>query len=210
MLVSHLLLAIAWTVYCVLHSVLASVGVKQVLQKRTKSAFRFYRFIYTLFAFFGLVAVLYYQFTIYSVLLFSSPYWIQIIGGLFMTFGAVLMLMMIWKYFMQLSGVRWLYSEKVSNKLEITGLHKYVRHPLYLGTFAFIWGWFLIRPFTSYLIATGIITIYTLIGLKFEEQKLIAEFGDAYIEYKKHVPLLLPNLTKHASPSKHQNPNNFQ
>ena len=101
MLVSHLLLAIAWTVYCVLHSVLASVGVKQVLQKRTKSAFRFYRFIYTLFAFFGLVAVLYYQFTIYSVLLFSSPYWIQIIGGLFMTFGAVLMLMMIWKYFMQ-------------------------------------------------------------------------------------------------------------
>jgi protein-S-isoprenylcysteine O-methyltransferase Ste14 len=196
MLVSHLFLAMAWIVYCVLHSVLASITVKQVLEKRIKSAFRFYRFIYTLFAFFGLVAILFYQFTIYSVLLFSSPYWIQIIGGLLMAFGAVLMLMMIWKYFMQLSGVRWLYSEKVSSKLEITGLHKYVRHPLYLGTFAFIWGWFLISPFTSYLIATLIITVYTLIGLKFEEQKLIAEFGDAYVEYKKQVPLLLPDLRK--------------
>src|SRR6476646_5235688 len=178
MLSSHLLLAGAWIVYCVLHSVLASVTIKQVLQKKMPRFFRVYRFVYTLFAFFGLVAILFYQFNIHSALLFLPPIWMQYLGALVMAAGALFMGMLIWKYFMQLSGVRWLYKEEVSNRLEITGVHQYVRHPLYLGTFAFIWGWFLISPYICYLIACVIITVYTMIGLIFEEEKLILEFGD--------------------------------
>src|SRR4051812_16205396 len=124
MFVSHLLLAILWIVYCVLHSVLASVTFKHLLQKKMRSAFRIYRFIYTLFSFFGLIAILYYQFTIDSVVLFLSPSWLRGLGSLMMGAGALLMILMIWKYFMQLSGVRWLYSENVNSNLEISGFHK--------------------------------------------------------------------------------------
>ena len=100
---------------------------------------------------------------------------------------------------MKLSGVRWLYRDVVNATLEVDGLHKFVRHPLYSGTFAFIWGWFLVSPFASYLIACIIITSYTLIALSFEEEKLVLEFGDDYIQYKKNVPKLIPNLKKENS-----------
>ena len=196
MLGSHILLAGAWIVYCVLHSVLASVTIKQILQKKVPRFFRLYRFAYTLFSFFGLVAILFYQFNIHSALLFVPPVWIQYLGAVIMGAGAVLMAILIWKYFMQLSGVKWLYKEEVSSKLEISGIHQYVRHPLYLGTFAFVWGWFLISPHISFLIACIIITVYTMIGLIFEEEKLILEFGDDYIQYMKNVPKIIPKIPR--------------
>ena len=192
MLQTHLLLAIAWIFYCVLHSVLASQKVKAAVQKAFGKNFRLYRFFYTIFSFLGLAAILVYQFSIASTLLFQPQLAVRIIGLILMAVGGTIMLMMIWKYFMQLSGVRWLFQQEVRTKLEISGMHRIVRHPLYLGTFTFIWGWFLVSPFISFLIAAGIITIYTLIGLQYEEQKLIKEFGDDYLEYQKKVPKLIP------------------
>jgi protein-S-isoprenylcysteine O-methyltransferase Ste14 len=154
-----------------------------------------------LFSFFGLVAVLFYQFSIRSVLLFIPPTWLQYLGALIMGVGVVFMGLMIGKYFMQLSGVKWLYKDEVSSKLEVTGVHHYVRHPLYFGTFAFIWGWLLISPYISYFIACVIITVYTMIGLKFEEEKLILEFGDEYLQYKKNVPKIIPKFKKKVNSS---------
>jgi protein-S-isoprenylcysteine O-methyltransferase Ste14 len=69
-----------------------------------------------------------------------------------------------------------------------------VRHPLYLGTFLFIWGWFMVYPAVSFLICNSIITIYTLIALRFEERKLIREYGNDYIQYRKKVPSLIPRF----------------
>lgn len=106
--------------------------------------------------------------------------------------GLVLLLFCIKKYFMSLSGLRSLVQETSYNKLLITGIHRYVRHPLYLGTFAFIWGLFLVKPDLSLLIANSIITVYTLIGIKLEEDKLIGEFGESYKNYQQSVPKLLP------------------
>jgi protein-S-isoprenylcysteine O-methyltransferase Ste14 len=85
-----------------------------------------------------------------------------------------------------------LHTPKADTKLEVGGLHKYVRHPLYLGTFMFIWGLFLIFPWWSGLIACVIITGYTLIAIKYEEQKLLLEFGKEYETYKSKVPMILP------------------
>src|SRR3982751_2149456 len=175
---THLLLAIAWITYYVLHSVLAAHQVKKRAQNKLGNQFRLYRLYYTIFSFIGLTALLLYQFFIPSKLLFIPPNFLKVLGILIMVIGGCIMLLMIRKYFMQLSGVRWLYEQRVKSTLEVTGLHRYVRHPLYLGTFAFIWGWFLLSPLLSFFIASVIITIYTLIGLRFEEQKLIKEFGD--------------------------------
>jgi protein-S-isoprenylcysteine O-methyltransferase Ste14 len=194
MLSTHVLLAIFWIAYCVLHSVLAATTVKKWGATKMKSRFRYYRIAYTIFSFLGLVAILIYQFSIQSSLLYTPILATQIIGVLMMGAGAALMLLMIWKYFMQLSGVKWLSQQEVKSKLEVTGLHRYVRHPLYLGTFVFIWGWFILNPSVSFLICAVIITVYTLVALKFEERKLIEQFGNDYIQYRKEVPSLIPKL----------------
>jgi protein-S-isoprenylcysteine O-methyltransferase Ste14 len=194
MLQTHLALAIAWIIYCVLHSFLAADQIKRSAEKVLRNQFRLYRLYYTIFSFIGLTGLLIYQFLIPSAFLFFPPLFLKILGVLIMVIGGCIMLLMIRKYFMQLSGVRWLYHEQVKSKLEVKGLHRFVRHPLYLGTFAFIWGWFLLSPLASFFIAAIIITIYTLIGLRFEEHKLIKEFGDDYLEYQKKVPKLIPKL----------------
>jgi protein-S-isoprenylcysteine O-methyltransferase Ste14 len=111
--------------------------------------------------------------------------------------GLSLMLVCIKKYFISLSGLLSLVKETVSHQLLITGIHRYIRHPLYLGTFTFLWGLFLTTPYLSLLIANSIITVYTLIGIRLEETKLINEFGENYKLYQKKVPKLIPSFKTH-------------
>jgi protein-S-isoprenylcysteine O-methyltransferase Ste14 len=40
------------------------------------------------------------------------------------------------------------------------------------------------------------LTIYILIGIYFEERKLLREFGQQYADYKSTTPMLLPRLPK--------------
>lgn len=180
-----------WIAYCVLHSALASQSLKNRLKQRMKN-YKLYRVWYTLFAFVFLVALIYYQIKLPTVALFSLNSFV-LVGGIIIGFsGMLLMTVCIRKYFMSLSGLRSLFIENYSNELQITGVHKYVRHPLYLGTFAFIWGLFLLLPYLSLFISNLIITIYTLIGIELEEKKLVAEFGAQYTAYRKKVPKLVP------------------
>jgi len=194
MLQAHIILAIVWIAYCVVHSLLAAAAVKLWAQQKLKKKFRYYRIAYSIFSFLGLVAILIYQFNMQSSLLFLPGIITQGVGILMMGTGAAIMLIMIRKYFMQLSGIRWLTQELIKSKLQVTGLHRFVRHPLYSGTFIFIWGWFIFYPSVSFLICSSVITLYTLIALKYEEQKLIQEYGNDYIQYQKKVPSLLPKL----------------
>ena len=191
-MISHIILAILWILYCVLHSVLADAGVKKQVQARLGRRYKFYRIFYTVFSFIGLAVILFYQLGISTVQVFNPPVFIRGIGAALAVSGSVLMLVCIRKYFFSLSGLRTLFVENASNQLIISGIHRYVRHPLYLGTFAFIWGLFLIWPHLSLLVANVIITGYTLIGIDLEEQKLLAEFGEQYQDYRRTVPKLLP------------------
>ena len=179
-----------WVAYCIVHSVLASEWIKKKLRSRMKN-YKWFRLWYTLLAFVSLFAVIYYQVTIATIELFHSSNLFLIAGIIISGSGLILMLVCIRKYFMSLSGLRSLFFENFSNELQIKGIHRYVRHPLYLGTFVFIWGLLLLFPYLSLLIATSIITVYTLIGIELEEQKLILEFGDDYRRYQKKVPKLI-------------------
>jgi methanethiol S-methyltransferase len=192
----HIILSAAWIVYCVLHSILASGKVKRTAQQWLGKAYRYYRFGYTVFAFIGLVAILIYQVAIDSPLMFESGLAVKLAGAVFAAVGAAMVMLNIIKYFMQLSGVKWLTKTDVDVKLERRGLHGYVRHPLYLSTFLFIWALWMVYPYLSLLIANIIITLYTLIALKFEEEKLIAEFGEEYRMYQREVPMILPRMIR--------------
>ena len=193
--VSHIILAALWIGYCVLHSLFASLIFKKWMECRMDKHFKFYRLYYILFALIILVGILFFQVSLSQKVIFKSNCFTLAFGGLVSITGLVIMTVCIWKYFIQLSGLRSLIEKRSGNKLMITGIHNYVRHPLYAGTFLFIWGLLLLLPYWSLLIADSIITLYTLIGIRFEENKLVREFGKPYEDYQNEVPMIIPRFT---------------
>lgn len=192
MLTDHIILAVLWILFCALHSLLAAGGWKKKMALRMGAGFRYYRLYYTVFAFLSLAGVVYYQLAMTQYLVFVRAGAVLTGGIVLSGCGLVLMLICIKKYFVGLSGIRSLYSEAAPQPLHITGIHRFMRHPLYMGTFAFIWGLFLLFPYASLLTANIIITLYTLLGIELEERKLVEEFGDDYRHYRQTVPKLLP------------------
>jgi len=74
--------------------------------------------------------------------------------------------------------------------LVVTGLYRFIRHPLYTTGLLFIW---LTPVMTTNLLAlySGL-TLYILIGATLEERRLTHEFGQAYAEYRRRTPMLIP------------------
>ena len=192
-MINHVILALSWIIYCIIHSVLASVGVKKYFERVLGKHFKHYRLGYNLIAFITLIPIIYMHFQIKRILVFNPSTITTVIGFVLAILGAVIMILMIWKYFLQMIGIK-LNTPKTETNLEVGGLHKYVRHPLYLGTFMFIWGLFFIFPYWSGLIACVVITVYTLIAIRYEEEKLLIEFGDAYESYRAKVPMIIPRI----------------
>lgn len=194
MLPNHVLLALLWSVYCGLHSLLASLRVKIFFGKRLGKAFKHYRLAYTLFAFAGLALIIFFQLSIPTVKLYVPNLLTSLVGGVAGLSGLAVMAVCIKKYFLNLSGLRSLAQEELYTVLEIRGIHRYVRHPLYLGTFLFLWGWFVLVPAVSLLLSNVLITVYTLLALKLEERKLVLQFGEAYKIYQQKVPQIIPKF----------------
>ncbi len=194
MLQQHLLLIFVWMIFCWLHSWFAATGFKKSFQKKFRSGSRYYRLYYTLFAFISLIAVVWFQFNIKTVFVFHPNFLLKGAGIVTGSVGLVIMLLCIKKYFLSLSGLKSLLTEAGAAKLMTDGLHNHLRHPLYLGTFMTLWGAFLFIPYWSLLLSNVVITIYTLIGIRLEEKKLLMEFGTDYSNYMNKVPMLFPWL----------------
>lgn len=73
--------------------------------------------------------------------------------------------------------------------LRTDGLHRYVRHPLYSAVFLILMG----GAWTHFGLATALFgSIYIFIGTWSEERKLIALYGQDYIDYRQNVPAFIP------------------
>jgi protein-S-isoprenylcysteine O-methyltransferase Ste14 len=73
--------------------------------------------------------------------------------------------------------------------LNVAGLNRFVRHPLYLGVLMVLWSG-ATSPFGAATALWG--TTYILLGSRAEERRLVARFGTAYSDYRHRVPGLLP------------------
>jgi protein-S-isoprenylcysteine O-methyltransferase Ste14 len=194
MLLNHVILGVCWGFYCFLHSFLASLPVKQRLQRSVGKQYRYYRLFYTVFAAVSLGALVVFQIALPTSDVFTPTTATKMLGWLVMVAGVGLMIVCIKKYFISLSGLKSLFQEAPAAELMIAGIHRYMRHPLYAGTFLAIWGLWILLPYLSLLLSNSIITLYTLYAIQLEEEKLVAEFGEQYRRYQKAVPKLIPRF----------------
>lgn len=193
-IINHIILVALWLLFGILHSVLAAEWVKRFMQRRLGRKYKYYPFTYSVFAAITLTGILIFQLNMQSKLLYVAPRWVNMLLWLPVLAGLLIMAVVIKKYFFSLSGVSVFYKHQPPVVLEQGGLNRYVRHPLYFGTLLFVWALFFVFPYLSNLLACIVITLYTVIGAMFEEKKLVKQFGEQYVLYRKKVPMLIPGL----------------
>ena len=72
------------------------------------------------------------------------------------------------------------------------GPYKLVRHPLYVGWFFAFWATPTMTA--AHLVFAVLTAAYILIAIQLEERDLLAAHGQAYAEYRRHVPMLVPRF----------------
>ena len=138
--------------------------------------------------------ILYLNFTIDTIELWHPSFIEKIFSVIAGITGLSIMIVCIRKYFFYLSGIDVFFKNRTEGYLQVNGLNKYVRHPLYSSTLLFAWSFFFWQPVLANLISVFIITTYTIIGAYFEERKLLETFGEEYRQYVSKVPMLIPKF----------------
>lgn len=181
--------------YGLLHSWMASTSWKKRLADRWPAAYhRWYRLIYNFVSFVTLLPLVGLFAILPDAVLFNiaSP-WSYLLRSLqfaALVFAAVSILQTdIWSFL----GIRQLLKPESGsdNGFPVTtGFYHLVRHPVYLFSLLFIW---LSPSITWNILGFNIgATLYLIIGMVYEERKLLREFGVEYQRYQKQVPILIP------------------
>ncbi len=79
------------------------------------------------------------------------------------------------------------------------GPYAVVRHPLYLATIILLIGMILVYPFPRVAVFAVSLSCYVLMGAYLEERKLIIQYGQEYLDYRKTVGFIVPKLRKTSS-----------
>ena len=178
----------------IVHSLLASLRFKDFLRRVLGEGFmRFYRLMYNLLALISFLPVIYLMVALPDQPLYQVPApwsWFMLAGqGL----SALLLLAAVLQTdILSFAGLRQLVEEEKPGHLVTNGLYRFVRHPLY--TFGLLALWLSPSMTVNSFIVYTALTIYILVGIVFEERKLLRTFGQEYAQYKSITPMLLPGL----------------
>jgi protein-S-isoprenylcysteine O-methyltransferase Ste14 len=175
---------------------LASMECKNFMSRKFSGVYRHYRLIYIIVASITILPLLILLYNTPSIQLWKPGLFSRVVGFACVTIGLVIMSISLRIYLSRLHSIRGHVTESSDSVLFQKGLHSHVRHPLYLGTFFLLWGILLMFPLGSILVTNIVITLYTLLGIRFEEKKLKAAFGDIYLRYMKEVPMIWPRMGK--------------
>jgi methanethiol S-methyltransferase len=195
---SFLIILFATGIYGLIHSLLASLKVKELAAAWLGAGYKWYRLIYNIFATISLLPVLALAIILPDKPIYDLPSpWhavmliLQLIGAGISFFAAAKTGLGYLAGITQLTGTDEGDCEK---RLETGGLYRFVRHPIYSGAILFLWA----SPQMTWnsMALKLAFTFYFIIGGMVEEKKLVAEFGDAYRAYRLRTPMLIPGLKK--------------
>jgi protein-S-isoprenylcysteine O-methyltransferase Ste14 len=192
---THLaVLAASWLGYFLMHSLLASLTVKQWFLVNFRSYFHWYRLSYNLFATILLIIPVWLTFSKRSELIIHWHGLAEIISWALTLLALVGFVVSASIY----DGGHFLGLNQVKKKdialldqeqFRISWLHRYVRHPWYFLGLVLIWS----RNMDIYqLLSTLMITLYLVFGSRLEEKKLVKLYGESYQAYCNKVPGLVP------------------
>lgn len=175
------------------HSVFADIKIKRKFKGWWGTSFIWYRLLYCFFATVHLLGIMLFAATIRESPLLAKTPWLSYLGYLLATFGTIV-LVRSFKYLplSEFVGLRPVDEFSDKDKLVETGLHAYVRHPIYSGLILVFSGYFFFQPTFSSLLHWVLLLVYLPIGIFLEEKKLTAKFGLTYLDYKKSTPALIP------------------
>jgi len=96
-----------------------------------------------------------------------------------------------------LFGLRQVYlylcgKEYTTLKFATPGPYKLLRHPLYVGWFFAFWATPTMT--VAHLVFAVLTVAYILIAIQLEERDLLTAHGEAYAEYRRQVPMLVPRF----------------
>jgi len=184
-----------WLLYFIIHSLFASVWMKNLFRKFAPSVFRYFRLIYVIFSFLLLSPVLLFGILIPSEYIYEVSDFSQIAGLIIFVGGFIVFLAGLRLYDLKIFlGLDYGDNERTIPPLRTDGLLKYSRHPLYAASICMIIGYFFYSPTYGILITDVMLIFYFIIGIQFEEKKLLREHGETYKMYKRNTPMLFPGI----------------
>lgn len=186
---------LAMLLYGVIHSSLASLGVKGWARRRLgERGFRFYRLGFNGFAGLSLLPILYLVARLPDAPLYTIPLPWVVATGAIQGVSAVCFLLSLShtgaRDFLGLNVLLHPAQPAAPQRLATAGFYRYTRHPLYFFGLVILW---LTPVMTWNVLAFSLgATVYILVGALIEERKLLVEFGQPYAEYQQRTPFLIP------------------
>lgn len=189
-----LTLILAILLWGVVHSILASTRFKDLFRHTLgDGSMKFYRLFYNIFAVISILPALYLMLTLPDRALYQVPGPFNFMMRMGQLISVLFLLAAVSQTdLLSFVGLRQLFEEEKSGALITSGLYHYVRHPLYTFSLLILW----LSPnmsVNSFVVYAGL-TIYILVGIVFEERKLVKVFGKEYEEYRSSTPMLLPGI----------------
>jgi protein-S-isoprenylcysteine O-methyltransferase Ste14 len=189
---------ISMALYGALHSLLASHTVKNKAEHLFGIYFyrRWYRLLYNIIVGLAILPALWLVATSPNRILWTLPIpWSLVFRGI-----QSLALIGLGFAFLQTGSMNFLGLQQLvtgeappaGQNLVTGGTYRWVRHPIYTFSLAILWfsPSFTVNSLAFALGATG----YILVGMIFEERKLVADYGQVYQDYQKKTPALVPGL----------------
>jgi protein-S-isoprenylcysteine O-methyltransferase Ste14 len=185
--------ALLWLSFGFVHSLLARASSKRLLQPLFGRA---YRFSYNLFSILhiGLVVIGGQLVLGANSAEFELGNAFSFLAAACQVAGIIVIVLSLTQYDLgRFAGVTQLFRgndlSDDEEPLHITGMHRYVRHPLYMGAYLYLLG----GAVSDFGLQTAIWgCLYLGIGTWFEERSLVSQYGRVYVKYKEKVPAVFP------------------
>ena len=192
--VDLIILFFAWLAYFALHSLLAGISIKGAVKRRFPAFVPYYRLAYNFISISLIIPILWFIYFIGGspLIVWDGAFRLISLG-----LGIVAIAVFFWstRYYdmSDFMGFSQINAKEMplqdSGPFTLSPLHRFVRHPWYFLALLILWTRDMNPPF---LLTAVAVTIYFIIGSRFEERKLLYHYGKKYELYMKSVPGLIP------------------